>query len=209
MLTANEMEECFVALVGERILHRTMVENCAGILSNGLIRPDQLAALAGVPANSLALREDRVQLTVPGFCARLNHQRPLLAGRNVQSDFLDGHTIRSWAENLDGRLFFWPEKGGDAFGNSLNADGESFDFVLKSRAFFRRFGSLIDLSPINSGNARRKPARRGDWLYVNANDAAAFRYNRRDITGKQSSDQVCEISLRADIAVDDLIMLLV
>ncbi len=192
-------EDAFVALVGPQIIHRTLAENRPGIDALGLLRPTRLAELAGLDPASIALRQDRVRLAVSGHDVRLNHQRPLLAGRRAEATFLDGHTLQSWAEKLDERVFFWPEARGADFGNSLDAVGDVFQITFNSRAFFRHFGALIDLAPINSGNATRSPARRGDWLYVPATEAHRFRNNRRAITGKGSADQACEISLRADV----------
>lgn len=195
----SKAEENFVALVGDRIVHRTLAENATGIAACGLLRPSTIAALAGVAEESLALRRERTLLRFGNHHARLNHQKPLLAGRSRAADFLDGHSLQSWACQLDRRVFFWPGRAGTAFRASLDGAGAACDYRLDSRRFFRTFGDLIDLSPINSGSALRVPAKRGDWIYVPAPRAESFRANRRARLGKQSADTVQEISLRADI----------
>ena len=51
--------------------------------------------------------------------------------------------------------------------------------TFDARRFFERLAPAIDLAPINTGAARRKPAFRGDWIYVAATRPAEdFRLNR-------------------------------
>lgn len=193
-------EDHFVRLVGERLVHVTLASNLPGIEANGLLRPETLARRTGVEPDSLALRRERAVLVAGGFTATLNHQLPLLAGRNT--DFLDWHTLLSWAKRLDRRVFLWPGHARTAFEGSLGAD--TAQIALDARAMFRAFGPLIDLAPINTGSATRRPARRGDWIYVPATEAARFPDNRRSLGHATANDTVAEVSLRADIPPEAL-----
>ncbi len=199
-MTADE----FVALVGDHISHTTLTENLPGISARGLLRPVSLAKLAKAPDGSLVLRKDRLQLKIGSNTARLNSQGALRFGIGSAASFLDGHTIESWSEQLDSRIFFWAGADGGAFEQSHEEHPVS-KLVFDARKFFEKLAPHIDLAPINTGAARRKPARRGDWIYVAATDAADdFRLNRVRRGLKKSPDAVSEISVRADIAPEML-----
>ena len=190
----------FAECVGGALLHITPAANLPGIRAAGLRRAESLIAAAGLAPGAHRLRAGPVRLETAQGPATLTHQRPLRAGRG--KDFLDGHTLESWAGVLDARLFFWPAARGAAFARSLP---DAAVIRLDARAFHDAFAPDIWLSPINSGNATRRPARRGDWLYVpvSAGDAA-FRRNRAapGRGGTRSRDSIAEISLRQDIPAD-------
>lgn len=192
----------FTALVGPQLLHITAAANAAGIAVTGLQSAAELAAQAGGPAQ-IALRTDRHVLTGPFGTATLNHQRPLLAGRRRAAAFLDGHTLASWAQVLDRRIFFWPAKRGAAFARSLG--GACHVLRLDAARLFARFAAFLDLSPLNSGNAARRAAVRGDWLFVPATaPRAAFTQNRRRRGLVRGADTVTEVSLRCSLPAADL-----
>ena len=57
--------------------------------------------------------------------------------------------------------------------------------------------------PINTGDATRRPVKRGDWIYVPATaEADDFRQNRVRRGLATTPDAVQEISLRADVPPD-------
>lgn len=193
-MTAEE----FVRLVGPTLVHITPASNLAGIQTDGLLPAATLAARAGVPADDILLRADRRLLRSPAGTAQLNHQRPLRMGLNKAADFLDGHTPQSWAAQLDRRIFLWPARKGAAFAASLAQ--QTAVLTLDARRLFDALAGYIDLSPINSGNAQRRPARRGDWLYVPAlSNVEAFRENRRARGLVRTRDSVTEVSLTAPL----------
>jgi hypothetical protein len=199
-MTADE----FAGLVGETLTHVTLAENMPGVRALGLMRPMMLARLAKRKPGDLLLRDERLQLDLGKHTARLNSQFALRFGIASAATFLDGHTIESWSEQLDGRIYFWPQAGGEAFGES-HGEHRTSTLVLDSRRFFERLGPAIDLAPVNTGSARRKPARRGDWIYVPATRASEdFRLNRVRMGLKKTPDTVTEVSLRADIPPDIL-----
>ncbi|REC56653.1 hypothetical protein DRV84_09020 [Rhodosalinus sediminis] len=190
----------FAECVGGALLHVTPEVNLPGIRAAGLRRAESLIAAAGLSPGAHRLRAGPVRLETAQGPATLTHQRPLRAGRG--KDFLDGHTLESWAAVLDARLFFWPAARGAAFARSLP---DAAVIRLDAGAFHDAFAPDIWLSPINSGNATRRPARRGDWLYVSVSAGeAAFRHNRAapGRGGTRSRETVAEISLRRDIPAD-------
>jgi hypothetical protein len=199
----------FVALVGGSIWHITATENLAGIMAHGLKRPSTLLREARGSEELLILRRDRVQFTVNGRTARLNNQEALRAGIKSAAKFLDGHTMETWSAQLDGRIFFWSKKKGLAFEGS-HGDLPTTKLEIDARRFIRELAPHVDLAPINTGSAKRKPTRRGDWIYVPATKSVQeFRRNRIHMGETKTPDDVGEISVRADIPAATLKGLLV
>ena len=195
----------FVRLVGGKLVHRTLQENIPGIEARGLMRPLMLAALAGVDPKSLLLRERDVVLRIGHRPAHLNHQKPLRAGHARAGEFLDGHTLESWAAQMNNRIFLWPQRKGIGFLQSLIDRGPPASLWLDAGKVFDRMAQHIDLAPINTGDATRRPVKRGDWIYVPATaEAETFRLNRMRRGLTASPDSVQEISPRADAPPDVL-----
>ena len=194
----------FLRAVGPRLLHCTARGNLSGIHLNGLMPPALLAQKARRDPAALALRRDRVLLTLPdSTSARLNHQLPILQGLAAANRIIDGHDVTSWARQLDARVFFWPAHKGRAFADSIRRNSEIALIWFDSGALFDALGPALWLSPINSGNFRQggARARRGDWLYCRATDGiAAFRHNRRDRGLIACTDRVSEVSLTGAIS---------
>jgi hypothetical protein len=199
-------EGAFVALVGAVLTHFTPAANAASIRALGLLPPEALALRAGTRPDDLILCDGPVILRFGNHTAQLNHQIPLRAGRKQEAHFLDGHTLASWAAQLDRRVFFWPATRAEAFASRL-ATPEALRF--DTRMLFRRCGDRLDLSPINSGSALRRAARRGDWLDVPATRASEFPDARRLRGAARARLSVAEVSLRGGLPPDALAACLV
>lgn len=197
--------EEFVKLVGGKLVHSTLQENIPGIEAHGLLRPNTLATLAGVDPKTLILREDDIVLRIGNRTAHLNHQKPLRAGRTHQVEFLDGHTMESWSEQMNNRIFLWPQRRGVPFLKSLFNRGAPANIWLDAGRVFDRMREHLDLAPINTGDATRRPVKRGDWIYVPAmKDPDDFRLNRVRRNLATAPDTVQEVSLRFDVRPDVL-----
>ncbi len=204
-MTADE----FARLVGDHVWHITATENLPGIHAHGLLRPSSLSRMAGAPKEALILRRERLQLSFGASTARLNSQEALRSGIKSAAGFLDGHTMESWSEQLDGRVFFWSKQKGMSFESSHGELGVS-KLTFDARGFFEQLAAHIDLAPINTGSAKRKPTRRGDWIYVSAMKSAEdFRCNRIRLGEAKTKDDVGEISVRRDIPAAMLARMLV
>lgn len=191
----------FERLTGGTLIHLTPAENASGIVTNGLLSAADLAQAAGLDPDNVLLRANPTRLTTPSGHALLTHQRPLRQGKG--KDFLEDHTLESWSNQLDRRIFFWPAKRGAAFGNSLGATVKALRF--NAGRVYDACAPHLWLSPINSGNATRRPARRGDWLYVPATAPLdTFRDNRRKRGLVASRDQLAEVSLTRPLPATQL-----
>lgn len=194
----------FSDLVGGELRHVTLRTNLPGIRQNGLLRASTLIEKA-TDLNSLPCpRSEAFTFKVAGTPATLNHQKPLLAGRAQVTDFLNGHCLETWSQKLDQRLFFWPSDRGSDFASSLTDRGQISILKCGAGALFDLYAPWLDLAPINTGSATRRPARRGDWIYVPVSASVnQFRENRlvkKLVTGR---DSVIEVSLRCDIPPDE------
>ena len=170
-------------------------ESVPFIERRGLLPPAELARRAGIDLEEVLLRRHRLELALPDGPAVLNHQGPLLMGRN--KDFIDGGDVRGWARQLDERVFLWPGGARKTFVASVEG---AVPITLDAGPLYDRIGERIDLSPINSGQASRRPIRRGPWLYVPATAGAeTFRENRRGRGLVRSPDNVTEVSVRGGI----------
>ncbi|MEL7041590.1 MAG: hypothetical protein AAGL90_08705 [Pseudomonadota bacterium] len=135
----------------------------------------------------------------------LNHQKPLLAGRRRVADFLEGHSLRSWAAQLDRRIFFWPRTHRRDFTSSLTDRGAVAVLQCDARRLFDLAADRLDLAPINTGSAMRRAAYRGDWIYVPATQSLEqFEHNRRIRGLSRGRDRVVEVSLRRDLSADEI-----
>lgn len=194
----------FSDLVGGKLRHVTLQTNLPGIRRNGLLRASTLLEAAKEINEPPCPRSEACTFDVAGLPVTLNHQKPLLAGRKRAAEFLDGHCLKSWAQSLDYRLFFWPGRRGADFSSSLTDRGTVTPLECDAEAFFDMFAPSLDLAPINTGSATRRPTRRGDWIYVPVSASVnQFRENRlvkNLVTGR---DSVVEISLRCDISSDE------
>ncbi|MBY6153096.1 hypothetical protein KUV47_07740 [Vannielia litorea] len=193
-------QEEFVEHVGPQLVHLTMRSNVPGINAGGLIRAAEIARRAGIDPRDLRLRKERTEIKLDTRTIKLNHQRPLIAGAAQAETFLEGHTLESWSDVLNSRLFFWPTGGGSTFAASLKAEDDIVQVRLDSRRFYDAFAPAIDFSPINSGSATRRASVRGDWLFVPVSEGwDTFAENRRKRGHAQRRDSVAEVSISCDI----------
>jgi hypothetical protein len=146
----------------ERLYHLAEAENLASILEHGLMSTERLLGVLGISAPKRAAllrsyRPDGVRLS-EGILIR--DQRPMPPAALAVA-LEDGLEPADWYALLNGHVFFWPNR--ERMDRQRQACGDRPQVVLTfdGAALLDRFGSEAFLSPINSGNARRKPAPRG------------------------------------------------
>ena len=146
----------------QRLYHLAEAENLPSILKHGLMSTERLLDLAGIPASEHTARlrhhrRDHVRLSESVLIRDQRPMPPAALARALDNGLEPG----DWYALLNRHVFLWPDR--DRMDRQLNACGGRPQVVLTfdAAALFASFGSDAYLSPINSGNARRKPARRG------------------------------------------------
>ena len=101
---------------------------------------------------------------------------------------------------MNRRIFLWPRRKGVDFLKSLFDRGTPMSLWLDAGQVFDRMADHLDLAPINTGDATRRPVKRGDWIYVPVSRAVEdFRLNRVRRGLATAPDTVQEVSIRADV----------
>jgi hypothetical protein len=151
----------------ERLYHLAEADNLASILKHGLMSTERLLRVAGISeAASIALRRthrpDNVRLS-EGVVIR--DQRPMPPAALARA-LGDGLEPSDWYTLLNGFVFLWPDR--ERMDRQRRACGSRPQVVLTFdlAALLDRFEAKAFVSPINSGNARRKAARRGRDTFV-------------------------------------------
>jgi hypothetical protein len=151
----------------ERLYHLAEADNLASILEHGLMSTERLVRLAGISgqASSALLRAhrpDNVRLSV-GIVVRDQRPMPPVA---LAGALEDGLKPADWYALLNGFVFLWPDR--ERMERQRRACGSRPQVVLTfdGAALLKRFQADAFVSPINSGNARRKAARRGRDTFV-------------------------------------------
>src|ERR1700723_2379774 len=151
----------------ERLFHLAEADHLVSILNHGLMSTERLVRLAVVfesasTARVRTHRPDNVRLRT-GVVIR--DQRPMppaaLAGA-----LEDGLEPADWYALLNGFVFLWPDR--ERMDRQRRACGSRPQVVLTfdSTALLEQFQAEAFVSPINSGNARRKAAQRGRKTFV-------------------------------------------
>jgi hypothetical protein len=146
----------------DRLYHLAEADNLPSILQHGLISTERLLALAGIAeAERAALlrrhRPDNVRLSESVMIRDQRPMPPAVLARALD----DGLEPADWYALLNGHVFLWPDR--DRMDRQRQACGERPQslLVFDAIALLDQFGDEAFVFPINSGNARRKPAPRG------------------------------------------------
>ncbi len=192
-----------------RLYHVTTPGMLRSIRRHGLLSTARIRALMGVA--DTGRRADSVTLTHPDHGTMiLTDQKPLVeAGLARCLD--DGLEPDDWRAMLDGRAFFWPSRS-HAEGllrAATNRDRARDVLVLDTLGLARAHGDRMALSPINSGNTRRRPARRGLATYtpLGAMPLANWRRMRRRAGVVTGLDDIREVTVEGAVpdAADHLL----
>jgi hypothetical protein len=151
----------------ERLYHLAEADNLPSILNHGLMSTEQLVRLAGIsePASTALLRAHRPDNVRLHMGVMIRDQRPMppaaLAGA-----LEDGLAPADWYALLNGFVFLWPNR--ERMDRQRRACGSRPQVVLTldSTTLLEQFQTEAFVSPINSGNARRKAAQRGRKTFV-------------------------------------------
>jgi hypothetical protein len=151
----------------KNLYHLAEADNLASILQHGLMSTERLLGLALIAEQERAAilrshRRDSVRLS---NSIVIRDQRPMPPAALAPA-LDDGLKPPDWYALLNGFVFLWPDR--DRMKRQQRACGVRPQVVLTfdGPALLGRFGDKAFVSPINSGNARRKAARRGRDTFV-------------------------------------------
>ncbi len=146
----------------ERLYHLAEADNLMSILEHGLMSAERLLDLVGIsePERRALLRGHRPDCVRLSKSVLIRDQRPMPPSALARA-LEDGLEPADWYALLNSHVFLWPDR--DRMERQRQACGGRPQALLTfdAEALLGRFGSEAFMSPINSGNARRKPARRG------------------------------------------------
>jgi len=150
----------------DRIYHLAEASNWPLIQRDGLLCANRLldaACLADASRNRL-MREQRLVHTELPNGVRIRDQRPMPP--TALAKCLCGISPADWYAMLNARVFFWLDP--DRLDRQRAACGSRPQVVIAvdTAALVSTHRARIALTPINTGNARRKPARRCAATFV-------------------------------------------
>ncbi len=148
------------------VYHLAEAENWPSIQRDGLFSTHALLERAGIDGSirSAVEREHRPRRTTLSTGLVIRDQKPMPPAALQRC--LVGLTATQWYELLNSKIFFWFDI------ERLNRQRRACDslpqVVLKiaTDRLLERYANQTALSPINTGNARRKPALRGTATFV-------------------------------------------
>ncbi|SCB50243.1 hypothetical protein GA0061103_0788 [Rhizobium multihospitium] len=146
----------------EKVFHLAEASNLPSILEHGLMSTKRLLGLARIPEADHAgrLRSHRPESEHLSSSVLIRDQKPMPPSALEQA-LEDGLTPGDWYALLNDFVFFWLDEGRMERQRLACGDRPQVLLTFDAPALLERFGTDAFVSPINSGNARRKPARRG------------------------------------------------
>jgi hypothetical protein len=155
----------------ERLYHLAEADNLPSILLHGLMSTERLLSLVGMPETERAtlLRRHRSVAFRLSESVLIRDQGPMPPDALARA-LTDGLEPADWYALLNAHVFLWPDRERmERQRQACNGRPQAL-FTFDGVALLDRFGAEAFMSPINSGNARRKPAPRGrDTLVPYAN----------------------------------------
>lgn len=149
-----------------RIYHLADAANWSSIQQYGLLSTSALLDLLRVQGKEREQIEQqhRAQQVRLANGVIIRDQKPMPPP--MLERCLSGGTPREWYALLNARVFFWFER------ERLNRMGKANDerpqrvLVLDTERLLRAYAEQVALPPMNTGNARRRPALRGRQTFV-------------------------------------------
>jgi len=148
------------------VYHLAEAENWPSIQRDGLFSTHALLERAGINGSirDAVEREHRPKRTTLSTGLVIRDQRPMPPASLERC--LVGLTAPQWYELLNSKVFFWLDI--ERLNRQRRACGSFPQVVLKipTDKLLERYAAQAAVTPINTGNARRKPALRGAATFV-------------------------------------------
>jgi hypothetical protein len=151
----------------ENLYHLAEADNLASILEHGLMSTERLLDLVRIaePERKELLRRHRPENIRLSEGVVIRDQRPMPPAALTPA--LDQGLVPSdWYALLNGFVFLWPDRERMNRQRRACAGRPQMMLTFDAAALLDRFAADAFVSPINSGNARRKAARRGRDTFV-------------------------------------------
>ncbi len=149
-----------------RIYHLADADNWSSIRNNGLLSTSALLRQSGVVTEDRDRieRSQRLQDMVLPNGVRLRDQKPMPPEALEQC--LVGMTPTEWYALINSKVFFWVDLGRLDRQRMACARRPQVILGIDTARLVMRYADHITLSRINTGNARRRPAKRGRCTFV-------------------------------------------
>jgi hypothetical protein len=150
----------------ERIYHLAESSNWPLIQRDGLLSATRLLAAAGLaPADRERLqRAQRLQHTELPNQVHIRDQGPMPPAALERC--LYGMTPSDWYSAVNARVFFWLDPARLNRQRAACGARPQVVMIINAQALVAAYEERVAVTPINTGNARRKPARRGAATFV-------------------------------------------
>ncbi len=148
------------------VYHLAEASNFASIKQHGLLSAARLMSAAGLERAALARaqRSQRLTHTMLPSGVSIRDQRPMPP--TALSACLIGLTPAQWYALLNARVFFWVDPERLNRQRAACRARPQVVLAVDSAKLVHAHAPRLALTPINTGNARRKPARRGAATFV-------------------------------------------
>jgi hypothetical protein len=152
--------------IPNQVYHVVEASNWASVQRRGLLSTLELLNLAGLSAEARKQisRTQRLRFTILSDDVAIRDQVPMPA--KALRRCLVGMTPADWYALLNRKVFFWCSR--DRLDRQLCACGDRPQVILtlETQRLVARHAQFVALTPFNTGNARRKPAIRGQATFV-------------------------------------------
>jgi hypothetical protein len=150
----------------DRIYHLAEASNWPLIQRDGLLSANRLIGVAGLAdaSRDRMMREQRLVNTELPNGVRIRDQRPMPP--TALETCLCGARPADWYAMINARVFFWLDPDRLNRQRAACASRPQVVIAVDTAALIAVHQEHVALTPINTGNARRKPARRGAATFV-------------------------------------------
>ncbi len=150
----------------ERVYHMAEAANWPSIQRDGLHSACTLLNIAGVKGQDRERleREQRLAHTELPNSAYIRDQRPMPPA--ALETCLIGMSPSEWYALINSRIFFWLDPARLNRQRAACEPRSQVVLTIDARKLIAAYADAITLTPINTGNARRRPAQRGAATFV-------------------------------------------
>ena len=150
----------------DRVYHLAEAANWASIQLSGLLSAGELLASTGIDARERARlnRTQRLVHTTLTSGVQIRDQCPMPPGALRRC--LCGMSPEDWYATVNSYVFFWIDPARLSRQRAACGSRSQVVMVVETASLLEAHAGRVHVTPINTGNARRRPARRGAATFV-------------------------------------------